>query len=175
MKKLKGLRERMNYADVAATLALFLALAGGTAFAANQITARDIAPDAVGGSELKKDAAKGKHVKESTLSAVPAAGRANNVLWAVVNNPNGQPNANVVRAGQDATTAIEGGAVVEVEFSRDVTNCVYSATRASVGTAVEQAGFVQANGGATPTRVAIRTRNVQGDVVDGDFHLIVIC
>jgi Tfp pilus assembly protein FimT len=175
MKRLKGLRERMSYANVAATLALFLALAGGTAIAANQITARDIAPDAVGGSELKKDAAKGKHVKEDTLGPVPSAGRANNVLWAVVNNPNGNPNANVVRAGQDGTAAIEGGAVVEVEFSRDVTNCVYSATRASVGTGVEQAGFVQANGGATPTRVAIRTRNVQGDVVDGDFHLIVIC
>src|SRR5687768_14611721 len=102
MKRLKGIRERMSYANVAATLALFMALAGGTAIAANQITARDIAPDAVGGSELKKDAAKGKHIKESTLSAVPAAGRANNVLWAVVNNPNGQPNANVVRAGQDA-------------------------------------------------------------------------
>jgi len=175
VKKLKGMRGRLSYANVAATLALFLALAGGTAIAAGQITARDLAPDSVGGSELKANAAKGKHIKEDTLGPVPTAGKANNVLWAVVNNPNGQPNANVVRAGQDGTTAIEGGAVVEVDFARDVTNCVYSATRASVGTAVEQAGFVQANGGVTPTRVAIRTRNVQGEVVDGDFHLIVIC
>ena len=175
MRRMKRIRERMSYANVAATLALFMALAGGTAVAANQITSKDIAKNAVGGSEIKPDAVKGKHVKESTLGPVPTASKANNVLWAVVNNPNGQPNANVVRAGQDATIAIEGGAVVEVDFGRDVTNCVYSATRASVGTGVEQAGFVQANGGSTPNRVAIRTRNTGGEVVDGDFHLILIC
>jgi hypothetical protein len=175
MSRFKRTRERLSYANVAATLALFLAMAGGTAIAANQITSKDIAKDAVGGSEIKSESVKGKDVKEDTLGAVPSASVANNVLWAVVNNPNGQPNANVVRAGQDGTSSIEGGNVVEVEFSREVTNCVFSATRASVGTGVEQAGFVQANSGSTPTRVAIRTRNVAGDVVDGDFHLVVIC
>jgi hypothetical protein len=169
------IKARATYANVAATLALFLALGGGAAVAASQITAKDIAKNAVGGSEIKPNSVKGKDVAEDTLGPVPSAGKANNTLWAVVQNPNGQPNANVVRAGQDGTTAIEGGAVVEVDFSRDVTNCVWQATRASVGTAVEQAGFVQANGGAVPTRVAVRTRNTAGEVVDGDFHLVVIC
>ena len=97
------------------------------------------------------------------------------MLFRSVQNPSGQSNANLIRAGQDATAVIEGGNMVEVDFGRDVTNCVLSATRASVGTAVEQAGFVQANGGSVGTRVAVRTRNTAGDVVDGDFHLIVIC
>ncbi len=175
ISRIGRLRRRLSYANVAATLALFLALGGGAAVAAGQIGAKDLAPDSVGGSELKNDAAKGKNVDEDSLGPVPSAGKANNVLWAVVQNPNGQPNANLIRAGQDGTSVIEGGAVVEVDFGRDVTNCVWSATRASVGTAVEQAGFVQANGGATANRVAVRTRNTAGEVVDGDFHLIVIC
>jgi hypothetical protein len=175
VRKLKGLQSRLSYANVVASMALFLALGGGAAVAADQITSKDIAKNAVGGSEIKSNSVKGKDVDEDSLGPVPAAGKANNTLWAVVQNPNGQPNANVVRAGQDGTTAIEGGAVVEVDFSRDVTNCVWQATRASVGTAVEQAGFVQANGGAVPSRVAVRTRNVNGEVVDGDFHLVVIC
>ena len=53
MRIVERLRGRVSYANVMATLALFLALAGGAAVAANQITARDIAKDAVGGSELK--------------------------------------------------------------------------------------------------------------------------
>jgi hypothetical protein len=34
---------------------------------------------------------------------------------------------------------------------------------------------VQANGGDTATRVEVRTRNAGGELVDGDFHMIVIC
>jgi hypothetical protein len=143
--------------------------------AASQITARDIAKDAVGGSELKRDAAKGKHVKEDTLAAVPSAGRANNVLWAVVQDPPQPANATLIRAGQEGTGVIEQGGSTEVDFGRDVTNCVWSATRGSPNQTVEPAGFVQINGGSLPTRVDVRTRNAQGDVVDGDFHLVVIC
>lgn len=175
MRTVNRLRGGLSYANVAATLALFLALAGGAAVAANSITARDIAKDAVGGSELKRDAAKGKHVKEGTLGSVPVAGRASNVLWAVVQNPPQQANATLIRAGQDGTGVVEGGGSVEVDFGRDVTNCVWSATRGSPGQAPEAAGFVQLGGGSLPTRVDVRTRNVNGEVVDGDFHLIVIC
>jgi hypothetical protein len=175
MKMVNRLRGHLSYANVAASLALFLALAGGAAVAASQITARDIAKDAVGGSELKSDAAKGKHVKEDTLGPVPTAGKANNVLWAVVQDPEGQQNATLIRAGQDATGVVEQGGSTEVDFGRDVTNCVWSATRGSPNQTVEPAGFVQLNGGSLPTRVDVRTRNVNGEVVDGDFHVIVIC
>lgn len=169
------IRERATYANVVASLALFLALGGGAAIAANQITSRDIAKDAVGGSELKRNAAKGKHIKENTLSAVPAAGRANNVLWAVVQNPTGQANVNVIRAGQDGTGVLETPNRVEVEFSRDVTNCVWLATRGTPGQSNEPPGFVQTSLGSTPTRVDVRTRNTDGQVIDGDFHILIVC
>jgi hypothetical protein len=175
MKMGERLRARLSYANVAATLALFLAVGGGAAVAAGQITARDLAPDSVGGSELKRDAAKGKHVKEDTLGPVPSAGKANNLLWAVVQNPNGQANANVIRAGQTNTGVIETGNVVEVEFSRDVTNCVWIATRGSIGQGNEPAGFVQVSLGTIASRVEVRSRNTNGEIVEGDFHIVVVC
>jgi hypothetical protein len=175
MSRIKRARARLSYANVAATLALFLALGGGAAIAANQITARDIAKDAVGGSELKRDAAKGKHVKEDTLGPVPSAGKANNLLWAVVQNPNGQANVNVIRAGQDGTGVFETGNMVEVEFSREVTNCVWIASRGTPGQGNEPAGFVQTALGSTASRVEVRARNTNGELVEGDFHIIVVC
>ena len=104
MKIGSRLRGRLSYANVAATLALFLALGGGAAIAAGKIGAKDLAPDSVGGSELKTDAAKGKHIKEDSLGPVPTAGKANNVLWAVVSNTAGEPerDGDPRRAGPDA-------------------------------------------------------------------------
>jgi hypothetical protein len=56
MAGMRPIRSRLTYANVAATLALFLALAGGAAFAAdklakNSVKAKQIAPNAVGSSE----------------------------------------------------------------------------------------------------------------------------
>ena len=175
MKIRSRLRGRMSYANVAATLALFLALSGGVAIAAGKITAKDLAPDSVGGSELKSDAAKGKHVKEDSLGPVPTAGEANNVLWAVVSNTQANANATVVRAGQDLTTAFEGGGIVEVDFGRSVIGCSWTVTRGPAGANNEQSGFAQVQNGSTENRVQVQTRNNNGELVDGDFHLVVIC
>ncbi|MEZ5076001.1 MAG: hypothetical protein R2725_01000 [Solirubrobacterales bacterium] len=52
------LRPRLTYANVTATIALFLALGGGAAFAASKITAKDIAAGAVTTKKIKKRAVK---------------------------------------------------------------------------------------------------------------------
>lgn len=51
-------RPRLSYANVTATLALFLALGGGAAYAASKIQAGDIASGAVGTRALQKRAVK---------------------------------------------------------------------------------------------------------------------
>jgi hypothetical protein len=175
MSRIKRLGGRLSYANVAATLALFLAVSGGVAIAAGKITARDLAPDSVGGSELKADAAKGKHIKEDTLGPVPTAGKANNVLWAVVSNTAPNANATITRVGQEGTLVFEGGGIVEVDFGRPVSNCAWIVTRGSAGTNNEQAGYAQAQPGSTANRIQVQTRNANGEVVDGDFHVATIC
>jgi hypothetical protein len=49
-------RPRLSYANVVSTLALFLALGGGVAYAANKIKSGDIAPGAVRTSDVHKRA-----------------------------------------------------------------------------------------------------------------------
>jgi hypothetical protein len=59
----KRLRPRLTYANVIATLALFLALGGGAAYAAS------LGKNTVGTKQLKKNAVTGAKVKDGSLSA----------------------------------------------------------------------------------------------------------
>jgi len=100
------IRSHLTYANVIATLALFLVLTGGTAVAlkgsntvssddivndqvfstdvrddtlnGGGLTATDLRPDSVRGSEIKDNALKGIDVAESTLGLVPQASHAAN-------------------------------------------------------------------------------------------------
>src|SRR5262245_14937709 len=61
---LKGIRARLTYANVISTLALFLVLAGGTAFAATQLAknsvgSKQIKANSIGTGKLKAGAVKG--------------------------------------------------------------------------------------------------------------------
>jgi hypothetical protein len=59
----KRLRPRLTYANVIATLALFLALGGGAAFAASQLSRNSVGP-----KQLRKNAVTGAKVKDGSLS-----------------------------------------------------------------------------------------------------------
>lgn len=69
---LRALRPRLTYANVTATLALFIAL-GGSSYAALKISGRDIQKHTLTGRNFKRDSIGGRVVKESSLSAVPRA------------------------------------------------------------------------------------------------------
>lgn len=86
---MKRLRRHLTYANVMASIAVFLVLGGGAAYAAkkigsneikaNAITTAKIKKNAVTTAKIKKDAVTGAKVKESTLGEVPSAGNANAV------------------------------------------------------------------------------------------------
>jgi hypothetical protein len=64
--------DRLSYANVVATLALFVAL-GGTGYAASQITTKDVKNRSLKGGDLRKDTITGTEVNESKLKQVPKA------------------------------------------------------------------------------------------------------
>jgi hypothetical protein len=69
-----ALRARLTYANVVATLALFLAVGGG-AYAVSKVGSKEIRRNAVKSRHLAPNAAKGRDVRESTLGIVPNAAR----------------------------------------------------------------------------------------------------
>ncbi len=69
-----NLRSRLTYANVVATLALVLALGGGTVYAAiklgkNDVDSKNIAKGAVKTSDLGKNAVKSPKIKDGTIEA----------------------------------------------------------------------------------------------------------
>lgn len=71
---MKDLRSRMSYANVVATLALFLALTGGTVYAASklgrdEVKSKNIAKGAVKNSDLAKNSVKGKNIKGGAVAS----------------------------------------------------------------------------------------------------------
>jgi hypothetical protein len=69
------LRRKLTYANVVATLALFIAL-GGTSYAALQLTGRDVRDRSLAGRDLGSNSVGGRVIKESRLGVVPRAGNA---------------------------------------------------------------------------------------------------
>lgn len=83
MRKLRG---KLTYANVVATLALFIAL-GGASYAAlklprNSVGARQLKKNAVTGAKVKDDSLTGSDINEATLGIVPRADSASNAATA---------------------------------------------------------------------------------------------
>lgn len=69
----RALIDRLTYANVVATLALFLALGGTGAYAVSKITGHDIRKHSLTGRQFKSNSIGGRVVMESGLHAVPRA------------------------------------------------------------------------------------------------------
>ena len=98
------LRPRLTYSNVAATVALFLAVGGGTVYAAfglgkNDVHSKNIAPRAVKASDLAKDAVTSPKIKDGTvqgadIAAGVIAGASADVTGSAAGGPQGSVNTN---------------------------------------------------------------------------------
>jgi hypothetical protein len=66
------LRQHLNYANVMATLAVFIAL-GGSSYAALTISGKNIEKRSIPAKKLKRNSLTGKEIRESRLNRVPSA------------------------------------------------------------------------------------------------------
>jgi hypothetical protein len=73
---IERLRRKLSYANVVATLALFIAL-GGSSYAALVVTGRNVKDGSLTYRDLKRNTLGGTRIKESSLGAVPRASNAN--------------------------------------------------------------------------------------------------
>ena len=103
-----NLRPRLTYANVAATIALFLAIGGGTVYAAfnlgrNDVHSKNIAPRAVKASDLAKNAVTSPKIKDGAVQAADIAagviaGVSADVTGSATGGPRGSVNTNTTTA-----------------------------------------------------------------------------
>jgi hypothetical protein len=60
---------RLSYANVVSTIALIVAIGGGTAFAVSQIGSKDIKKDAVRAKQIKKDAVRSDEIQDGAVGS----------------------------------------------------------------------------------------------------------
>lgn len=70
---LSRLRDRLTYANVVATLALFVALGGSSYAAISTITSKNIKNRTIKGGDVALNTLSGREIKESRLGSVPRA------------------------------------------------------------------------------------------------------
>jgi hypothetical protein len=177
---MKRLRSKLTYSNVISTLALFLVLAGGTAFAATQMLPKN----SVGPKQLKKGAVTPAKLSTTTKSqltgakgatgaqgpqGIPGAqGAPATALWAEVSKT-----ASLIK-GSGATGASEpfGEGTYQVDFNRDVSACTYQATSSGFPGAIV---LVEPRD-KRPASVFVETTKVfGGPPTAGQFSLAVFC
>jgi hypothetical protein len=194
MTPFRRLRGRLSYANVTASLALFIAL-GGTGYAAvtlprNSVGSAQLRSNSVGAKEIRRGAVRSAEIRNRSIRLTDLATNTRKALRGTPGpaGPAGKDAATFraaislagVRLGGNAQTSEHNRAtnVYRVEFPADVGACMYSATLAAVqnGPVLEQppAGriTVQSGGG---NNVLVRTFNAAGDPAEAPFHLIVAC
>lgn len=173
MSKLRN--RRPSAAMVVAVIALIAALAG-TAYAARTINGALIKRGTITGGKLKKKTLTGAQINTRRLGVVPAATRSTHTYWAVVHNPGGANNVALTRASGGGISVTESGGAVNVIFPASVSLCADVAARNNDGTANPEAGYAQTNvSPANNNALVVHVRDKNGNDVDGDFHVIVVC
>ena len=179
---IRRISSHITYANVTATLALFVAL-GGSSYAAFKLPR-----NSVGSSQIRAGAVHSRQIKNRSIQVADLSRRARTSLRGTIGpqGPQGPAGASaikyfaVVRANGDlaagnATSGGSGGSpgTYNVGFAQPVTGCAYTATLGTNDSTTVAPGRVvvhEASG-----RVAVQTFDPAGTPTDLPFHLIVAC
>jgi hypothetical protein len=185
------LRAHMTYANVMATIAVFIAL-GGSSYAAitlprNSVGDAQLRTGAVRSAEIKDRSIRTSDLATSTRSvlrgqagpqgpagapgATGAQGPAGPTYWAAVNSGGARVRGNATQSGHDADTGI-----YHLRFVRDVSTCGAAATLASVPAgAVADPPAGRTTVSPEAGGILVRTYDVDGTVRDLPFNVVVAC
>jgi hypothetical protein len=184
----------LTYANVMATVAVFVAL-GGSSYAAIKVTGRNVKDSSLTGKDVKNSSLTTSDVKNASLLAVdfksgqlPVGGRGPagpqglrgepgddgdpgqpaTRLWAVINSDG----STARQSGVTSSAAAAPSGTYAVTFDRDVSGCSYQVTSggpAVPGEVLAQPLTADANG------VFVATANSSGTYLQKPFNLAVFC
>ena len=177
------LHHHISYANVMATLAVFIAL-GGSAYAVSQLPR-----NSVGAAQIKRNAVGSSELRDRgvRLSDVSASARRSLRGAKGAPGPAGPPGVTHHAAVNSGGTAVRGNAtgfthqggsgLYTLAFGRDVSACQATATLAAVqnGPVLEQPTPGRVTVAAAGPNLVVRTFDVDGSVKDQPFNVIVVC
>ena len=189
-------RRRLSYANVTATLALFVAL-GGSSYAAfklprDSVGRAELRRDSVAASELRRAAVRSPEVRNGSLGAFDLSARARRTLTGQQGErgPAGEPaskfwafvraDGSVVRATPPApetnVSHAAGSGRYRVFFPTTLERCSYLATLEPDDANLAVApGYVSVHLEAHPGPLAVETYGTDGRHADRSFHVAALC
>jgi hypothetical protein len=185
---MRALRDRLTYANVVATVALFIAL-GGSSYAAlnlprNSVGAKQIKSKAVGKSEIRSSAVRSPEIRNGAIGVVDLSTEAQTALRGAPGPPG--PAGVALRAAVSSSGAlIAGNATASdpagagkrlVSFARSASGCTPVATLArNAGGSVSNPGPGRIVVAVEGSRVAVETYDAGGTKTNLPFNLLVAC
>jgi hypothetical protein len=187
---MRGIRNRLTYANVTATLALFVAL-GGSSYAAvnlprNSVGASQLKTNAVRAAEIRRKAVRSSEIGDRSIRLRDISKSTRNALHGQT-GPAGPPGptfaatvdsaGGLVRGNAGGSTSDEFGTRL-ITFGRSVANCVPSVSIANVPGGTNPTPPAAAQARAEPTsdgRVLVRMFDPSGNAQTYGFNLIVAC
>jgi hypothetical protein len=132
-----SIRQRLTYANLVATLALFIAL-GGSSYAALKITGKNVSNNSLTYKDLRRNTLGGSRIKESRLGSVPRADRAERLTGPVGGVTNSYSSAELLVICPPGTlpaanTCPEPGARTAQPFGAAVLECRNAGTEFGPG------------------------------------------
>jgi hypothetical protein len=198
LRYMSRLRSHLSYANVMATVAVFIAL-GGTSYAVSQLPRNSVGPKqirtgAVGASEIHTSGVRSKDIKDRGVALRDISLGARNSLRGQTGStgPQGPPGpavatlsaavlpAGEIARGQGTTSPVSNHTnegVYRVDFNRDVSACFAVATisRSPTQSASGAIAAEMGSGAGDRNSVYVYTSNSSGALADLPFHLIVTC
>ncbi len=110
---MRAVTRKLTYANVVATLALFLALSGGVVWAAGKIGAKNLKANAVTAGKIKRNAVTNAKIRGNAVTAAKIKGGA-------VDFTKLATGANLVAGASGGPVAASGGAALNVPLSAPV-------------------------------------------------------
>ena len=188
------MRQHLSYANVMATVAVFIAL-GGTSYALtlprNSVGAAQLREGAVRSSELRSRAVRSRHIRNrsvglqdiSLATRTALSGKSGPPGQPGPAGPSGIPLSVAVNAAGEAVSGNSSGyahaetGIYSVSFHLgDMTGCRATATLSRVpGGTPEEPPAGEITTSTTTTGVTVKTFNSAGTLTDLPFHLIAVC
>jgi hypothetical protein len=182
------LREKLTYANVMATLAVFIAL-GGTSYAAialprNSVGTKQLRSGSVGKAELRARAVTSNKIRNGSVTIGDIAAATRDALRGDP-GPAGPPgvalraainSGGTPLAGNATGSSALGGGAFVVEFGRNLAGCTPTATLArNRGGGVDDPGAGSIVVALTGGNVAVQTYNAAGTATNLPFNVLVAC